>query len=70
MRKAAEIANSHLKLERNPLKPVIIQPDPQSSYRHMVRVFDELRQGKDRLGLKKEINISIPTRREIDQFWY
>ena len=58
------------KLERNPLKPVIIQPDPQSSYRHMVQVFDELRLGKDRIGLKKDINISIPTRREIEQFWY
>jgi biopolymer transport protein ExbD len=58
------------KLERNPLKPVIIQPDPQSAYHHMVRVFDTLRQGKEELGLKKDINISIPTRREIEQFWY
>ena len=58
------------KLERNPLKPVIIQPDPQSPYHYMVDVFDELRRGKDKMGLKKDINISIPTRREIEQFWY
>ena len=56
------------KLERDPLKPVIIRPDPDSSYGDMVRVFDVLRRGKDE-GVEVR-NISIPTQREIDQFWY
>lgn len=55
------------KLERNPLKPVIIRPDPQSSYGYMVSVFDELRQGAER-GIEVK-NISIPTQREIEAFW-
>ena len=55
------------KLENNPKKPVIIQPDPAANYGSMVRVFDELRQGPDKIG--HEVNISVPTRREIDQFW-
>lgn len=56
------------KLERNPKKPVIIQPDPEAPYGKMVEVFDELRQGEEDEGIK--INISIPTRREIEMFWY
>ena len=56
------------KLERDPLKPVIIRPDPDSSYGDMVKVFDVLRQGKDK-GVEVR-NISIPTQREIEQFWY
>jgi len=56
------------KLERNPKKPVIIRPDENSQYGYMVEVFDELRQGEEREGIK--INISIPTRREIEMFWY
>lgn len=56
------------KLERNPLKPVIIRPDPQSSYGDMVAVFDELRLGAEK-GLEVK-NISIPTQREIESFWY
>jgi len=55
------------KLERNPLKPVIIRPGPQSSYGYMVDVFDELRQGAER-GIEVK-NISIPTQREIEAFW-
>ena len=58
------------KLETNPRKPVIIKPDQQAPYGHMVEVFDVLRQGKEKLGLDKEINISIPTQREIDSFWF
>ena len=57
------------KLERNPKKPVIIKPQPDAPYEHMVAVFDVLRLGKDRLGLEKDINISIPTQREIESFW-
>jgi biopolymer transport protein ExbD len=56
------------KLERNPLKPVIIRPDPTAPYGYMVDVFDTLRQAEEKLGMK--INISIPTQREIDLFWY
>jgi len=56
------------KLERNPKKPVIIQPDEDAEYGYMVEVFDELRQGEEDEGIK--INISIPTRREIEMFWY
>ena len=57
------------KLERDALKPVIIRPDPESPYRYMVDVFDELRQAPDRIGLQIR-NISIPTQREIEAFWY
>jgi biopolymer transport protein ExbD len=57
------------KLERNPNKPVIIRPDPAAAYGEMVRVYDYLRRGKDDFDLEIR-NISIPTQREIDQFWY
>jgi biopolymer transport protein ExbD len=57
------------KLERNPLKPVIIRPDPDAPYGSMVTVFDELRQAKDKIGIQIK-NISIPTQREIEAFWY
>lgn len=56
------------KLERNPKKPVIIRPDPTAPYGYMVEVFDELRQGEEKQGIK--INVSIPTQREIEMFWY
>ena len=56
------------KLERNPMKPVIIRPDPAAPYGRMVDVFDELRAGAER-GVEVK-NISIPTQREIDAFWY
>lgn len=57
------------KLERNPLKPVIIRPDPDAPYGYMVDVFDELRQAEDKIGVQVR-NISIPTQREIEAFWY
>ena len=56
------------KLERNATKPVIIRPDPEAAYGDMVKMYDLLRRGKD-LGVEVR-NISIPTQREIDQFWY
>jgi biopolymer transport protein ExbD len=56
------------KLERNPNKPVIIRPEPSAPYGAMVRVFDELRRGAEN-GVEVK-NISIPTQREIEQFWY
>jgi len=57
------------KLERNPKKPVIIRPQPNAEYGYMVNVFDELRQAEDRIGMKVE-NISIPTQREVEMFWF
>jgi biopolymer transport protein ExbD len=56
------------KLERNQTKPVIIRPDAEAAYGDMVKVYDVLRGAKDH-GLEIK-NISIPTQREIDQFWY
>ena len=56
------------KLERNPMKPVIIRPDANAPYGRMVDVFDELRLGKDN-GVEVK-NISIPTQREIEAFWF
>jgi hypothetical protein len=35
----------------------------------MVDVFDELRQGQEKIGIPVR-NISIPTQREIEAFWY
>ena len=57
------------KLERNPMKPVIIRPDELAEYGYMVDVFDELRQAKDKIGIEVK-NVSIPTQREIQMFWY
>lgn len=57
------------KLERNQVKPVIIRPTATAPYGAMVDVFDELRQAPEKIGLEIR-NISIPTQREIDQFWY
>ncbi|HEX2164090.1 MAG TPA: biopolymer transporter ExbD [Thermoanaerobaculia bacterium] len=56
------------KLEANPMKPVIIRPDPNAPYGRMVDVFDELRAGVEQ-GIEVK-NISIPTQREIEAFWY
>jgi biopolymer transport protein ExbD len=57
------------KLTSNPGKPVILQTDPQAPYGSMVAVLDELRTAKDKIGLEIA-NISIPTQREIESFWY
>ena len=56
------------KLKNNPKKPVIVRPDPAAAYGHMVGVLDELRLGDEKLGIK--INVSLPTQREIELFWY
>jgi biopolymer transport protein ExbD len=56
------------KLERNPMKPVIIRPEPSAKYGRMVDVFDELRQGSEK-GVEVK-NISVPTQREIEAFWF
>jgi len=57
------------KLERNPKKPVIIRPQQNAEYGYMVNVFDELRQAEDKIGMKVQ-NISIPTQREVEMFWF
>lgn len=57
------------KLERNPTKPVIIRPDPAAPYGSMVAVYDTLRRGKAELGLAQEIQVALPTEREINRFW-
>ncbi|MDH3745393.1 MAG: biopolymer transporter ExbD [Acidobacteriota bacterium] len=57
------------KLEINQTKPVIIRPQENAQYGDMVDVFDELRQAKDKIGIEIK-NISIPTQREIDMFWF
>jgi biopolymer transport protein ExbD len=57
------------KLERNPMKPVIIRPQPTAEYGFMVDVFDELRQAEEKIGIEVK-NITIPTEREIERFWY
>ncbi len=57
------------KLEQNPRKPVIIKPHPESPYGAMVAVYDELRRGKTELGLAEEIQIALPTAREVAQVW-
>lgn len=57
------------KLERNPSKPVILRPSADAEYRHMVAVYDVLRQGRRRLGLADDIQVSLPTEREIMSFW-
>jgi biopolymer transport protein ExbD len=56
-------------LKDNPTKPVIIQTDPQAAYVDMVTVLDELRQSEEKIGMVIQ-NISIPTRREIESFWF
>ena len=56
-------------LEQNPKKPVILRPKADSEYRHMVAVYDVLRQGKERLDLADEIQVSLPTEREVRSFW-
>ena len=62
------------KLVNNPLKPVIIRPDPAAPYGEMVNVLDELRGAEEVLVAEienlKKINITLPTQREIDLFWY
>jgi biopolymer transport protein ExbD len=56
------------RLKQNPDKPVILRTDPQATYGDMIRVFDELRQAPDKIGMEIK-TISIPTRREIENIW-
>ena len=45
------------------------RPDETAEYGYMVDVFDELRQAEDKIGLEVK-NVSIPTQREVEMFWY
>jgi biopolymer transport protein ExbD len=56
------------KLSQNPDKPVILRTDPEATYGDMIRVFDELRQADEKMGIEN-MNISIPTQREIQNIW-
>ena len=57
------------RLDQNPDKPVILRPKPETPYGEMMRVFDLLRRGKDILARDREINIALPTEREVATFW-
>jgi biopolymer transport protein ExbD len=50
-------------------KPVILRPNPEAPYGAMMLAFDELRQMKEKLNLGKELSISLPTQREIENVW-
>lgn len=52
-------------------KPVILRPDSDAPYWAMMAAFDELRQIHEpkKLGLAKELNIALPTQREIEATW-
>lgn len=56
------------KLRRNPAKPVLVRPRPEAPYASVVDVFDELRQGRARLGLDRDISIALPTEREVARY--
>ncbi len=53
------------RLAQNPAKPVILHPLPEAPYGAMVAVYDELRRGRAELGLAEEIQVALPTEREI-----
>lgn len=57
-------------LAQNPRKPVILRSSPDAPYRHMVSVYDVLRQGREILDLEQDIQVSLPTEREIRTFWH
>lgn len=57
------------KLEQDPAKPVIIHPLPDAPYGSMVAVYDELRRGRAELTLAQDIQIALPTEREMGLFW-
>jgi biopolymer transport protein ExbD len=57
------------RLERNPGRPVIVSPDGAAPYGAMVSVLDELRRGRQALGLERDINVALPTEREMLLYW-
>ncbi len=63
------LAHLEPKLLLEPGKPVIVEAAEATAYGPMVDVLDELRQGQAKLNLADEINIALPTEREIAMFW-
>ena len=57
------------KLKQNPSKPVILYPDLDAPYGSMIGVYDLLRRAKDILGLERDVQIALPSRRESAAFW-
>ena len=57
-------------LAQNPTKPIILQTVDSAPYGAMVQVFDHLRQTPEALGLASEIQIALPTKRELSGFGY
>lgn len=57
------------RLARNPDKPVILKALEGAPYGAVVDVLDELRQGRERLGLDREISVALPTEREQALWW-
>ena len=57
------------KLIANPDKPVILDLDGDAPYGLMVQLFDDLRRGREVLGLEREIQIALLTARERDLYW-
>lgn len=51
------------KIEKNPEKPVILRSEPDATYGSMIRVLDELRQSREKMGFDIH-NLAIPTYRE------
>ena len=58
-----------LKLRHNPKKPVILHPADEAPYGAMVETYDLLRGAGSHLGLEHEIQIALPTKAEVSQFW-
>jgi biopolymer transport protein ExbD len=57
------------RLAQNSDKPVILKALEGAPYGAMVDVLDELRQGRERLGLDREISVALPTEREQALWW-
>lgn len=57
------------RLAQNPDKPVILKALEGAPYGAVVDVLDELRQGRERLGLDREISVALPTEREQALWW-
>jgi biopolymer transport protein ExbD len=50
-------------------KPVILRPEGDAPYGAMMDAFDELRQVRRKLNLAKDLKITLPTEREIENVW-
>jgi biopolymer transport protein ExbD len=50
-------------------KTVILRPEADAPYGAMMAAFDELRQARGRLNLARDLNVFLPTQREIEAVW-